>query len=317
MKFSVVVALFNKQAFVAETLRTVLNQTFTDFEIICVDDGSTDESASRVLALADSRIILIHQPNAGVSAARNAGIKRARGEWVAFLDADDLWAPDYLAEQYSATVLYPEVDMVTTRFHASDDLRAWLAASQGVRVPERRIEWIVNLPIRWMEGAAFFTSSVAVRRSRLNEMQPCFTVGDSNGEDMELWFRLSETTPIVLTRSSLAAYRLGIPASLSAMQVPCAMPPYLERLRKRAHTGRMQNAQRRSSLRFFTQHQITLARQCMAAGERACGIEWLGRAGWRGLFIRRWWVTLMLAFLSGRVIARLDEWRVGAGDTKI
>ena len=317
MKFSVVVALYNKQDFVAETLRTVLDQTFADFELICVDDGSTDESASIVQALADTRIILIRQDNAGVSAARNAGITRARGEWVALLDADDLWAPSYLAELYSATVLYPETDMVATRYHASDDVTGWKRDIKTPRVGEQKIEWIVNMPIRWLEGGSFCASTVAMRRSRLMEMQPCFTVGDSNGEDIEFWFRLSEVTPIVLILSPLAAYRLDTHNSLSGMQVAREMPPYLERLRKRAHAGRMSNAHRRSSLRFITQHEITLARHCIVVGDRAGGFEWLQRAGWRGLFIRRWWVTLVLAFMSGRVTARLNEWRVRVGNEKM
>ena len=317
MKFSVVVALYNKQDFVTETLMTVLNQTFADFELICVDDGSTDESASHVQALADSRVILIRQANAGVSAARNTGIARARGEWVALLDADDLWAPSYLAELYSATVLYPETDMVATRYHASDDLSAWKRDVSIPRVGEQKIEWIVNLPIRWLEGGTFCSSTVAIRRSRLMEMQPCFTVGDSNGEDLELWFRLSEVTPIVLILSPLAAYRLATHNSLSGLQFAREMPPYLERLRKRAHAGRMSNAHRRSSLRFITQHEITLARHCIVVDDRAGGLQWLQRAGWRGLFIRMWWVTLMLACLSGRVTARLDEWRVRVGNQKM
>ena len=317
MKFSVVVALYNKQDYVEETLRSALAQTFTDLEIICVDDGSTDESASRVLALDDARIILIRQKNAGVSAARNAGIERARGEWVAFLDADDLWAPDYLAELFSAIVLYPETDMVATRVHASPDLTAWAAESRIVRVPDRRIEWIVDLPVRWLQGASFGTSSVAIRRSKLMEMQPCFTVGDSNGEDLELWFRVSESTPVVLVLSRLAAYRVGTPAGLSALQVPDTLPPYLERLRQRARQGRMPNALRRSSLHFVTQHQITLARQNFVANNRTGGFDWLGRAGWRGLFLRRWWVTLALAFLPGDVMGRLNAWRLRIGNSKI
>ena len=97
---SVVIPLYNKEKSIASTLRTVLNQTFSDYEIVIVNDGSTDGSVEEIEKVQDDRIRLVHQPNAGVSAARNRGIEEAKGELNAFLDADDEWKPDYLATQY-------------------------------------------------------------------------------------------------------------------------------------------------------------------------------------------------------------------------
>ena len=89
MIISVVIPLYNKKKQIAYTLQSVFTQTFQDFEIVVVDDGSTDNSVEEVEKFDDSRIRLIHQTNAGVSAARNRGIGEARGELIAFLDADD------------------------------------------------------------------------------------------------------------------------------------------------------------------------------------------------------------------------------------
>lgn len=98
-QFSIVIACYNSSSTIVETLESALAQTIRDFEIIVVDDGSTDDGPDKIskLAKTEPRLTLIRQSNAGVSASRNRGVRASRGEYVAFLDADDLWDPSYLA----------------------------------------------------------------------------------------------------------------------------------------------------------------------------------------------------------------------------
>ena len=98
---SVVIPLYNKQQYIKRAIDSVLAQTYSDFELLIVDDGSTDDSISVVKSFADSRIRLIRQENKGVSAARNRGIAESDTEWIAFLDADDRWMPAKLERQVS------------------------------------------------------------------------------------------------------------------------------------------------------------------------------------------------------------------------
>lgn len=98
--FSVVIPAFNSAKTLENTIKSVLNQTLQDFEIIVVNDGSTDETVSLIEKLLDHRVSIISQQNKGVSAARNKGISFAKGEYIAFLDSDDLWLPEKLQIQY-------------------------------------------------------------------------------------------------------------------------------------------------------------------------------------------------------------------------
>ena len=106
-RFSVVIPTYNRRTFVVKAIDSVLNQTCTDYELIVVDDGSTD-GTKQALERYGEKICFLRQDNAGVSAARNAGIRQARGEWIAFLDSDDEWAPDYLATQMRHIWRYPQ-----------------------------------------------------------------------------------------------------------------------------------------------------------------------------------------------------------------
>lgn len=114
--FSVIIPLYNKELYVADTLNSVLKQTFQDFEIIIINDGSTDKSVEIASAFEDSRIRFIHQENQGLSLARNNGIKEASSEFIALIDADDLWSPNHLQQLYNLIKLYPNKGLYATGY---------------------------------------------------------------------------------------------------------------------------------------------------------------------------------------------------------
>lgn len=106
-KFSVVIPLYNKNSHIVSTLNSVLAQSFNDFEIIVIDDGSTDDSLSQAQTVHDPRVKIIPQRNQGVSSARNRGVKESSGDYIAFLDADDHWFPWHLEELSNLIDNYP------------------------------------------------------------------------------------------------------------------------------------------------------------------------------------------------------------------
>jgi len=111
---SVVIAVYNGEAYVADAIRSVLAQAGVELELIVVDDGSTDATPGITRGFSDPRLTVLRQENRGVAAARNAGIARARGEFIAFLDADDVWLPTKLQRQMQLFSERPEVGLAYT-----------------------------------------------------------------------------------------------------------------------------------------------------------------------------------------------------------
>ncbi|WOD42905.1 glycosyltransferase family 2 protein [Hwangdonia lutea] len=114
--FSVITPLYNKEAFIKNTLKSVLNQTFKDFEVIVVNDGSTDKSLQQAELINDDRITILTIPNSGLSIARNTGIKNAKANHIAFIDADDFWLEHHLEQLHNLIHRYPNMGMYCTGY---------------------------------------------------------------------------------------------------------------------------------------------------------------------------------------------------------
>ena len=114
--FSVVIPLYNKVGFIKNSLESVLKQTHQDFEVIIVNDGSTDGSKKVVETFKDPRIQVLHQNNKGASAARNSGIEKAKNKWIALIDADDYWYPNHLEELNKMISMYPKANVICNNY---------------------------------------------------------------------------------------------------------------------------------------------------------------------------------------------------------
>jgi hypothetical protein len=146
------------------------------------------------------------------------------------------------------------------------------------------------------------------------EMQPCFPVGESNGEDLDLWFRLAEHTRIAHTQAPLVAYRAAAAGSLSAMQLPNTLAPFLMRMRVRAAIGEMPANMRSAALNFVAQQEITLARSAVMQGRRLDALRWLWRAQ-TAAFGKRWILSLFMALVLPAVcVRRWEQWRKSRGE---
>lgn len=115
--FTVIIPLYNKESYVENTINSILNQTFTDYEVLIINDYSTDESATKVKTFLSEKIKLIeHSENKGLSAARNTGIQNANSDYITFLDADDLWKPTFLETIHQLITDFPEAKIFGTNY---------------------------------------------------------------------------------------------------------------------------------------------------------------------------------------------------------
>ncbi|TFY98702.1 glycosyltransferase family 2 protein [Ramlibacter rhizophilus] len=290
--FTVVMPLYNKGRYVQEAVRSVLRQATPVSEVIVVDDGSADDGPSQVESLRDPRVRLVRQLNAGVAKARNRGIDLASSEWVAFLDADDLQHPRLFSELQRAHEAHPDAQVLTAGFLQVPE--AFVADRVDWPLDQRPpIERIDNLRRRWMRSRLFCIGTVAVQTRLLRQMQPCFFPGESHGEDLDLWFRLSDRTPIAHVHAPLAAYRRNASASLSARRSGVMVPGFIARMRESALAGRVPARYTTSALWFVAQQEIGIAREYLAAGDRRAALHLLGRSAHHG-FGLRWLRTVAM-----------------------
>lgn len=306
---SVVIALYNKGPFIAATLSSALTQRLAALEIIVVDDGSSDGGADIVEQCKDTRVRLLRQANGGVSRARNAGVAAARGDWIAFLDADDLWHPDYLHAMARLMHEHPSVDAVASAYRSVsvEQVQQGDGFLPINAVPREPAALIDDLPSRWLEGTCFFTSSVLVRSTTLAALQPCFPPGEHAGEDLDLWVRVGERGSIALSPEPLVL-RLWVAGSLSSAVVAAHEPAYLLRMESRARAGQMPARLRQPTLRFVNDARVTLARELISSRRRGQALPLLCRA-WRHASPRRWALSLLMLVLPGSAVQQFQNWR--------
>jgi glycosyltransferase involved in cell wall biosynthesis len=208
-EISVIIPAYNAERTIAATVDSVLAQTFTDFELIVIDDGSKDGTADIVDAVGDTRVTCVRTENGGVSVARNRGIERASGSFVAFLDADDAWKPAKLERQHAAISARPDIGVCFPATEVvDDDLRV-----TGSHAAVHRNDYTQAL---LLEGniIAGSASSVMARASLFDRVGG-FDASLSLCADWDMWLRLSAATAFLPIDEPLALYR-SVPGTMSS-----------------------------------------------------------------------------------------------------
>lgn len=197
---TIVIPAYNAESTIAETLSSVLAQTYRDFEVLVVDDGSTDKTSGVVSAAEDQRVRLVRIPNGGVARARNHGISQARAELVAFLDADDLWEPDKLELQVAALEASPQAGLCVTAAVRINERGKILG-----KIPAEHSDDVCRTLLLNAMSVGMLSSGL-VRASVLKAIGG-FDPRFSQCADWDLWLRVSTTSAFCVIDRPLVRYR--------------------------------------------------------------------------------------------------------------
>lgn len=200
--FSVIIPLFNKEKSITSTVESVLNQTYKYFELIIIDDGSTDNSLELVQSFQDQRIRIVSRPNGGVSSARNFGVSMAKFDIIVFLDADDLWLPEALTEFVFLMAEFPDVDIYAAGFTIREN--AYFKGDKRYKVED----YFYHSSISFAKKGSplLITGSVALRKDCFINIGG-YNIGYTRGEDLDLWHRMAMRYSIAKSDNIILYYR--------------------------------------------------------------------------------------------------------------
>lgn len=304
--FSVIIPLFNKEKYIARAVESVLNQSVNDYEVIVVDDGSTDRSFSELQRFS-SKVRLIRQANQGVSAARNEGIKAAKYDYLAFLDADDEWKPDFLKEMKRLIQKYPSAGAYCCK-------REHIDAATGDKVLFPKIEIIGNEVV----VDQFFqfvidhndypesSSSTVVPRNVLEKVG-VFPIGEPIREDIDLWTRISLEYDVVLSDqvcSIIHTHTENNSRNNSQKNVYKGGLQVVQTIKQAIKSGKISEDEREHAEKFLELCQVGHAVINIRGGNPREGRRYL--KGIKSRFYRKKkWLWYMLSYLPSGILEKL------------
>lgn len=202
--FSVIIPLYNKEIYIYDTISSVLNQTYSKFDLIVINDGSTDNSLEIIKGIRDPRLRVISQKNSGVSAARNNGITLAKSKWIVFLDADDIWLPNHLETLLAVNNKFPNAWMIATGHQAlkREDININLKRNTKPKIK------LINYFMESQRNISIINSSCVAIKKEFFDHNYGFK-DYKRGEDLELWARVALNYPVAISTAITSIYVQG------------------------------------------------------------------------------------------------------------
>lgn len=205
---SVIIPLFNKEKNIVNTLTSVCNQTYTDFEVIIVNDGSTDSSIKNISVINDDRIQLFSKKNEGVSIARNFGAEKAISNYIVFLDADDYWHPNHLNNLFELINAFPNHLWFASAYEKKRNKQ--LTTKMDSPILEKGKHWIGEVDEFFkycFKDSLVNSSSVCFKKDFFNSLNG-FDAFTTHTEDIDLWIRAALKSPLVFSNKITARHNL-------------------------------------------------------------------------------------------------------------
>ena len=288
---SVIIPLYNKEGYIRRTVESVLRQTHNNFELLIVDDGSTDNSLAQIESLKDSRIKIIRQINAGEGAARNTGLNEATNHWVAFLDADDTWEAGFLTCITQMIAAQPEIELCATGYQILSPDGIELVGDSTAS--EHKVEQNY-FSLAFENKLPFCASSIAIQTETLIECGG-FAENEPLGADQDLWCRLLTDRAFALHRYPHATYHQDASGRECNSTIPRGELPFSVRLQERLDQGSVPELRRADAKRYIAAHLLHVATLNLRRGDLAPANLLLDDPRTRALPVKR---ALKLAWLA-------------------
>lgn len=297
---TVVIPLYNKVRHIQRALQSVLGQTYKDFEIVVIDDGSTDGGAEIVSAFSNSRIRLIQQENAGASAARNRGIREATGELVAFLDADDEWLPCFLETVIGLRTRHPEAGMYATAYRYSKGDATWRPTFTDCSVSPQG--GLLDDYFRVALGTTpVCSSAVMIPKCVLAEVG-YFPVGVGRGEDLQTWVAIALRHFVAWSPVDGAVYHLDAENRACMRSLTTADIAAASVIEEFLQSGRELVSSRRMVEEYLVSRRLEMALDCHLRGKRTWAVSLLNKTQHTTMFKRRRRFLQCVVWIPPRVI---------------
>lgn len=214
LKFSVVIPVYNKAEFIENTLNSVFSQTYPHFEVIAVNDGSTDDSLNILEKYKAKSLRIINQENQGVSIARNVGIEHAQNEYIALIDADDIWLHHHLEEHVKSIKKFPDNAIFTNHYNIKWNSNIIRPAKFNLDESDQNIRSIDDYFKASLKDNLIWTSTVCFKRSTFQSLDG-FNPSYTTGQDLDLWIKFALKFSVVYNPKTTMIYHKGIVNSLS------------------------------------------------------------------------------------------------------
>lgn len=306
--FSVIIPAYNAAPFIAQSVGSVLAQTVGDFEILVVDDGSVDETRAVVERLEDSRIRYIHQENQGVSAARNTGIVNAGGDYVCFLDADDLWLPEHLEVVSGLIEKFPACGVYLTghqiRLHNGETLiKNCGQACEDAFCTDNMFREL------WERGYFIHTNSIVCKKSAVDQVG-LFEVGVKNGEDDDMWYRLFSYCSAAISKKPTTMY-VRQNSRATATKVFVDNWVFLRRKDHILASPEVPENRKRYLRMLLEQRKLSEARNLILRGEKKTAWFRLRQVDRHLVRGKKYWATVAAFLIPSGITARMIKARDG------
>lgn len=287
MSFSVVIPLYNKAPYIERAINSILNQTLQEFEIIVVNDGSTDNGREIVEAMLDPRIRLINQANQGVSVARNRGIHEATYELIAFLDADDEWLRSYLAEIQTLIRNFPDCGAYAVGVKTIRPNGEIFLPNLSKLPAEPWIGIILNFFELFQDAiSAFIPSSVVIPKRVLQEVDG-FPVGIKLLEDIYCWVNIAIRYPIAFNPKRLVVYHQDA-SNRSNVHKNIDEEPFISVIKEAIKKGIISRELQVEAEEFISQRQIGTAVANVMEGKPSYARKLLASCRQTRKYKKRW-----------------------------